>query len=129
MTIKEILESKTNVYHLEGVSDDTISEAENILGLRFSNDYQEYLKTYGLLSYGAHELTGICKSARLNVVDATVREKAENSYIASDMYLLEQVGVENLSIWQNTEGEIFEVSYSQAPKKICDSLIEYMSSF
>lgn len=129
MTISELLETKANVYHLDGVSVEQITEAENALGFSFSEDYVEYLKEYGLLSYGVHELTGICKSSRLNVVDATKREKADNSNIVDDMYLLEMIGVENLTIWQNSNGEIFEVAYKNTPKKICDSLVDYIERF
>ena len=74
-------------------------------------------------------MTGICDSPRLNVVEATLREKAENPNVPDDMYLLEQVGIENLTIWQNSKGEIFEVPYKGVPKKIYESLIEYIDLF
>ena len=80
----------------------------------------------GLATYGSHEFTGICDSTRLNVVDATKREREENEYIDDDMYLLEQIGVENYTIWQNTKGEVFGVCYKQQPKKISDSLEGYI---
>lgn len=124
-----VLENKKNVYHKAGVDEKVLIDAETSLGLHFSNDYKEYLSNFGLISYESHELTGICESPRLNVVEATKREKAENEYLTEDMYLLEQLGVENLSIWQNTNGEIFEVPYKGKPRKIFDSLIEYIEKF
>lgn len=129
MTIEDILnvlKRKEHVYHLNGVSDEEILLAEDKLGVKFSDDYKIYLKLFGLLSFESHELTGICESARLNVVDSTLEELADNEFISNDMYLLEQVGVENMTIWQNTKGEVFEVAYKQAPQKICDSLLEYI---
>lgn len=126
MSVKEIVMTKENVYHLEGVSDEEIIKAEEKLGLTFAEEYTTYLKEFGLLSYGVHELTGICKSIRLNVVDATIRERAENLNIPAEMYLIEQVGVENMSIWQNSRGEIFETAYKAIPQKIYDSLEEYI---
>lgn len=126
MSVKEIVMTKENVYHLEGVSDEEIIKAEEKLGLTFAEEYTTYLKEFGLLSYGVHELTGICKSIRLNVVDATIRERAENKNITDDMYLIEQIGVENMSIWQNSQGEIYEVAYGAIPQKIFDSLEEYI---
>ena len=121
-----LFDTKENVYHLEGVSDEEIIKAEEKLGLTFAEEYTTYLKEFGLLSYGVHELTGICKSIRLNVVDATIRERAENLNIPAEMYLIEQVGVENMSIWQNSRGEIFETAYKAIPQKIYDSLEEYI---
>ena len=126
MSVKEIVMTKENVYHLEGVSDEEIIKAEEKLGLTFAEEYTTYLNEFGLLSYGVHELTGICKSIRLNVVDATIRERAENKNITDDMYLIEQIGVENMSIWQNSQGEIYEVAYGAIPQKIFDSLEEYI---
>lgn len=130
MTLSDVLKNKKNVHTLEhGVSDDEVTQAEVSLGLCFAKDYIAYLKQYALLSYDAHELTGLCKSQRLNVVDATKREKADNENIMSDMYMIEQIGVENLTIWQNSRSEIFEVPYKAMPRKICDSLLEYVDSY
>ena len=126
MDIVELMKHKTNVYHLNAASDEDIIDCENKLNLRFSMEYIEYLKTFSLLSYESHELTGICKSERLNVVNSTQREKAENKLIPSDMYLIECVGVENVTIWQKENGEIYEVSYKNEPHKIFNSLKEYI---
>lgn len=126
MLLKDVLDKKDNVFHLEGSSDSAILQAEEALGLRFSDDYKMYLKQYGLLSVGSHEFTGICESTRLNVVESTLRERAENANLSDDMYLLEQIGVENMTIWQNSHGKIFEVKYLQPPKEICGSLLEYI---
>ncbi len=128
MVLEEILKEKKNVYHLNGAEDNVISDAEDRLGLEFAPEYKDYLKTYGLLSVGAHELTGICPSKRLNVVDSTLREKEDNAAIPNDMYLVEYIGVENLTIWQNTKGEVFEVPYKGSPLKIYDSLADYIKS-
>ncbi|MCR5061022.1 MAG: SMI1/KNR4 family protein [Saccharofermentans sp.] len=126
MGLVEVLSRKEDVYHKDGVSDEAIHNAEAELSLQFAEDYRDYLKRFSLLSYDYHELTGLCDSPRLNVVMSTKREKQENELISPDMYLLEQIGVENLTIWQNTRGEVFEVPYKSNPIKICDSLIEYI---
>ena len=129
MNFNELLKDKKNVYHLDGAPISVIKQYEEKLELVFSDDYVEYLKAFSLLSYGIHELTGVCDSKRLNVVDATLREKKENELIPKGMYLIESVGVENLTIWQNETGEIFEVDYKAEPRKICDSLLEYIKMF
>ena len=129
MIFEELLLNKNNVYHLEGARSDEIAKLEEELGLKFADDYKTYLGTYGLLSYDGHELTGFCKSPRLNVLDSTKREKAENEAVMSNMYLLEYVGVENMTIWQDSDGLVYEVKYKKAPEKICDSLFEYIEKF
>lgn len=126
--LEDILSTKHAVYHLDGCNEIDIVDAEERIGLTFAEDYIEYLKKFSLLSYDSHELTGLCSSTRLNVVDATLREKNENEFLDDDMYLLETVGVENMSIWQNSRGEVFEVMYKQKPKKIYDSLLDYIES-
>lgn len=128
MSIIELLKSKQDFRHLDGVSTDEIDKAENELGLKFADDYREYLCQFALGAYDSHEFTGICKSPRLSVVSATKREKLENDNISDDMYLIEYVGMENYSIWQNTEGNVFGVPYMDVPKKIYDSLTEYIES-
>ena len=126
MDLQSILADKKNVYYLNGVSEEQILQAEQTLGLVFATDYKNYLKQYALLSYNAHELTGICQSQRLNVVSSTLRERTDNENISDDMYLLESIGVENLTIWQNANGEIFEVEFKKMPHKIYNSLLEYI---
>ena len=129
MTSKDLLEKKNDVYHLDGAASKEITAIEETLGLKFAYDYKSYLSTYGLLSYDGHELTGICKSSRLNVLDSTKREKAENDAIMSNMYLLEYVGVENITVWQDSDGLVYEAEYKKPPVKICDSLCEYIEKF
>lgn len=128
-SLVDIMKTKENVYHLNGAGEDEIKQAEDELALSFAQDYRDYLKSYSLLSYDSHELTGICDSKRLNVVDSTIREKSENAYIPDDMYLLEQVGVENSTIWQNSDGFVFEVLYQQEPRQIASSLIDYVEKY
>jgi len=129
MTFDEVLQTKEDVFFLDGVSKEQIESAEQSLSLSFSEDYKECLEKYLLLTYDGHELTGICDSPRLSVVETTKREKEDNEFISDDMYLIEKVGVENMTIWQNSNGEIFEVEYKCEPRKICESLLEYIDRY
>lgn len=52
-----------------------IIEAEAKLGLSFSKEYRSYLESCSFASVNGHELTGICKSPRLDVVGATRAER------------------------------------------------------
>lgn len=41
-------------------SKEQIADAENELKLKFSEDYKEYLSTFGAATFCGKELTGIC---------------------------------------------------------------------
>jgi hypothetical protein len=115
-----------------------ISEAQSKLLLTFSIDYIEYLREIGEFDGGGYEFTGIKYSVFLgrtvySVVDSTIaeREIAENyGYkIPDDFYLIHNLGIGGILIWQNTKGEIFQtirgLSCSSPPEKIYDSFLDY----
>jgi hypothetical protein len=117
-----------------------IAEAEDKLNLSFSSDYIDYVKEIGQFSGGGYEFTGIMYSAYLGrtvyyVVDKTIaeREVVENyGYkIPEDFYLIHNLGIDGILIWQNTKGEIFQtvrgLSRSCPPEKIYDSFVEYFA--
>ena len=61
-----------------------ISKSEKILGLRFSHEYCEYLRTFDLASFSGHELTGIRSPARFNIVEVTNAERIANPTVPMD---------------------------------------------
>lgn len=84
----EVLRMRNDISYMESLEfflcqgaakEEEINEAENQLGVRFSEDYRAYLLNYGEVSFGSHELTGICRSERINVVNVT--EEAKNSMV------------------------------------------------
>ena len=109
-----------------GRTEDEIRESENLLGVKFASDYRCYLKEIGLACFDGHELTGICKSARLNVVDVTLLQRkrvAETNFL----YVIEETGVDEIVIWQDINGIIYLSSANTVPRKICSSLSEYIA--
>ena len=126
--IVSIIERFDDLHHLEGASLEEIGFAEQELGLTFSEEYREYLLKYGVASFGSHEFTGIISSPRLNVVLASKREREYNPEIPSGMYLIELLGIEDYSIWQDEEGKVYRCSLEHQPMKVADSLAEYITS-
>ena len=94
--------------------------------LMFAADYREYVSAFGAASYCEHELTGICKSARLNVVDVTQDERQYNS-VPADWYVIEEANIDGIVIWQATDGTVYRTRPGCKADKICDSLKEYIS--
>ena len=126
-TIIDALKSKTDLLTGEGVSDTIITNAEKVLNLSFSKEYKEYLKTYGIAVFDGHELTGITKSPRVNVVDVTKAQREKNPKIPADLYVIEETDVEEIVIWQSGDGEIFYSGPNQDLTMLCNSFAEYVS--
>ncbi len=112
--------------HRIPVDSDLISSAEKELGVIFSPEYMEYLKEFGAASYYGHELTGICKSSRLNVVDVTITERENNPIVPKNWYVIEQANIDGIVIWQAETGEIYQTAPNAVPLKLYDSLGEYI---
>lgn len=125
MKIAELLKEKKNYCSLGPVSESEIVDAENKLGVKFSKEYTEIIKEFGVFSCSGHELTGICNSKRLNVVDVTLAEREINPY-ASDLYVIETANIDSIVIWQSCDGGIYCTKDDSKPTKICESLIEYL---
>ena len=128
MTIKELLMSMPDYIGGKGCSQDEIDECEKKLGLKFAADYREYLLTVGLACFENIELTGICKSARLNVVSATLREKESDDSIPKNYYLINDCGIDGLLIWQSSSGKVYMTSPTSRKRKIAESFEEFISS-
>ena len=123
--IVKLLQKQSDFYAMKGVSEEDIQAVEQELGLRFAADYHKYVAAYGVVSYAGHELTGICKSRRLNVADVTVEER--NSIdVPADWYVLEQENIDGIVIWQATNGAIYQTAPNAKVKKICGSMAEYI---
>ena len=112
---------------LTGVSADQIADAEKALALRFADDYREYLLAFGIASSDGHELTGICNSKRLNVVEVTLSEKSITHGIPQDWYVLEETIIDGIVIWQNSIGEIFQTQPGREAIKLAESICGYLN--
>jgi len=108
---------------------ETINIVEQKLNVRFSIEYKEYLLAFGEASIYGHELTGICESKRLNVVDVTIEERERDENIPDDFYVIEQTHTDDIVIWQSGTGEIYKSQPNCNYIKICDSLCRYIEKY
>ena len=127
MKIIKLMQEQPAFHARSAASNEEITAVENVLGLRFAQDYREYVATFGAASFAGHELTGICKSDRLNVVTVTMEER-NNMVVPADWYVLEQANIDGIVIWQNFNGEVFRTFPDTPPVRIADSLSEYIES-
>ena len=87
--IKKIQEAE-DYASLGAASKEQIADAENELKLKFSEDYKEYLSTFGAAFCGK-ELTGICSSERLSVIAVTQRARSFYKSFPNDAYVIEEM--------------------------------------
>ena len=106
-----------------------IKQAEVALGLKFADDYKEYLQQFGAVSCGGHELTGFSEDANLDVVKVTVKNRESNPNVKMPLYVVEETHIDGIVIWQSESGEVFKAEYKDTPVKIFESFTEYVSTF
>ncbi|WP_022761989.1 SMI1/KNR4 family protein [Butyrivibrio sp. AD3002] len=121
MNIQDILNEKEDVITGKGASLELIEKAESELGISFSADYKDYLKTVGLVMCNGHELTGLGNSERTNVVDVTKHMRELRKDIPDDWYVIENMNIDGACMWQNSLGEVY---FNK--KKEADSFYSYL---
>lgn len=126
--IIETIRGLQNYSRVGNVSDVTITDAEIQLRLRFAKDYREYLAEFGAISAFGMELTGIISVDYRDVVSATKQEWEFNPEIPHTMYVIENTYVDDVIIWQDTNGLIYQSTPYAKPKQIAASLSEYILS-
>ena len=128
-TLFKELEGKSNFFSEKGASEDDVAKAEKTLGLRFADDYREYLVHYGSVSCGGHELTGFSEDEYLDVVNVTLTNRKRNPNLTQSLYVIEEAHIDDIVVWQSSSGEIFQTQYQGYPQKVYASLKEYISTF
>lgn len=110
-----------------GRSEEEIEQAEIALGVSFAKDYREYLEEIGLACFDGHELTGLTNTARLNVIDVTKEYREQLGNNVSSWYVIEEVGMDGIIIWQSFDGIVYATTPNSKAVKIAESLLEYVS--
>lgn len=123
----EAMKEKKNYHGLNGVSNQEIDLAQVKLGVSFSDDYKDYTASVGIASFDGHELTGVCSSPRLDVVKATEKCRKLIPGIKPTWYVLEELNIDQITIWQDTDGAIYRVSPHAEPVKIAQGIGEYIN--
>ena len=125
-SIVDVLKAKPEYIGANGRSDEEISRAENALGISFAKDYRKYLSAIGLACFDGHELTGLTKTARLDVVSVTMEKREQFGDFAMSLYVVEEANIDGIVIWQSSDGAVYEATPNSKAKKIASSLSEYI---
>jgi len=126
--IVEVIKALPDILPLKPATNTQITDAELQLRVSFSEEYKAYLKEFGAIMADGIELTGIAKSKHRSVVSLTEHERALNPNVPHTMYVIENTCVDGIIIWQDTKGIIYRTHPKSKPKKIADSLVEYIEN-
>lgn len=126
--IVDVIRKLPDLLPLKPATDSQISDAESKLKVSFADDYKAYLKEFGAIMADGIELSGIAKSGHRSVVSLTEQERALNTNVSHTMYVIENTCVDGIIIWQDTKGKIYQTKPESKPKKIANSLVEYIES-
>lgn len=127
MSIVDYIKNQAGFVSMQGATKEQVAEAEDALKVKFAKDYKEYVLNMGAAAFVGHELTGICNSPRLNVVNVTTRVKEVNETVEPNLYVLEETHVDGIIIWQSASGNIYKTSPNIKAVKIADSIIAYLN--
>ena len=124
----KVMQAKQGFVALSGASAEQIAKAEAALGVKFSEEYRKYVSAFGIASFEAHELTGLCSSPRLNVVDVTIEERLRYPELPKDWYVLEKTNIDDVVIWQSGAGKVHQSMPGAQAIMLFGSLSEYLDS-
>ena len=127
MNLVDKIRSYSNIFTLAPATKESIEQAEKELGITFSKEYVDYVAEFGVAIFNGHEFTGLCDGKRLDVVRITKEQRELHKYIPSDMYVVECLDIDDIVIWQNSEGAVYASTPISKPRQIANSLYEYIS--
>jgi len=126
--MKEIVEKINAIpelYHGTGCTTSQIREAQNKLDLIFPQEFVDYVKKYGSISFFGTEWTGLNVIGYLNVVEATQNQFKNNPYFPKHFFVIENLEIDDIVVAVNEDGQVFEIQNS-IRTKICENLLEYL---
>lgn len=119
------INSIPNLLSTGGCTNEQISEAEKKLNLTFPEDFIEYTKNYGVISFFGTELTGLNVDGYLNVVDATLQEQKNNNNFPENCFVLENLYIDGILAVSDESGKVYSLQYDKK-ELLCNSFSEYL---
>lgn len=124
--IIEQLNSMPDALLGKGSTEAAIASAEEILGVKFAKDFRKYLLEVGIAAADGKEFTGLGNARRTHVVEVTKVNRDRGPDALKAMYVIEEVGIDGIVVWQNSQGEVFETAFDSEPKKVAESFADYL---
>ena len=109
----------------KGANDEQILKAQNELTIKFSTDYIDYLREFGVVNFFGTEWQGVNGPGYLNVVKSTLEARETYPDFPVNMFILEDLGFDGILILLDTNGSVFEWQYGSC-KKLYSNMSEYL---
>ena len=123
--VVEKIKTIPKLYHASGCMMEQIDEAKDVLGLQFPEEFIDYVREYGAISFFGTEWTGLNVTGYLNVVETTKNERIADPGFPKDCFVLENLGIDGLLAIVDEQGRVF--SFWQGNQKAwCESLSDYL---
>lgn len=119
------IEKIPNLYSVKGCTNKQIKEAQNDLDIVFPEEYIDYMKKFGAISFYGTEWTGLNVNGHLNVVESTKQERKMNDTMPLKCYVIENQGIDGIITIADEEGKIYTLQYNKK-EYLCDSLSDYL---
>lgn len=104
-----------------------VKSAESKLRVKFNDEFIKIQLQFGRFIGDGIELTTVAtKTQYSNVIDVTKKCRELNPEVPTDMYVIEDTGMNGIVIWQNTDGNVFMSKPNKGLRKICGSLSDYI---
>lgn len=126
MSIVNEIKKIPNLYHVKGCTASQVEDAQKALGLVFPEEYIDYVKEFGVISFYGTEWMGLNVDGHLNVVEATKQERKVNESFPVNCFVIENQGIDGLVTASDEQGRIYSIHYDKK-EQIYDSLSEYLN--
>lgn len=126
--IKNLIETLPEMCFIGPIEDAKIQDAEKELGVTFAKDFVEYTKCYGAISSEKLEWLGVVDSERLSVVKRTNVYRSLYTNFPTNMYVIEDLGIEGTVALQDSTGKIYYFyPYDNDVIFVSDNLCAYLT--
>jgi hypothetical protein len=126
LNIVDKIKTIPNLCHLTGCKTTQIKAAQKELDLDFPDEFIDYVKEFGVISFYGTEWTGLNVEGYLNVVDATKNERKLNKGFPQGFFVLENQAIDGILILVNSKGAVYSYQNGNLPTLICKSMSEYL---
>ena len=126
MNIVNKINEIPNLLRLKGCKTNQIIAAQKELDIEFPDEFIDYVKTFGVISFYGTEWTGLNVEGYLNVVDATKNERKLGKDFPQGYFVLENQNIDGILILVNSNGAVYSYQSGNEPVLICKTMTEYL---
>lgn len=125
MCVVDKIKNIPTLYYKGPVLESEILDASMKLGLDLPQEYINYIRALGYISFCGHVFTGLGIKDKPNVVLETKTERLKNKSLPLDMIVLETTDVPGVCIVMDMEGAVYLLQH-ETLRKVSDTLSEYI---